>query len=168
MSIGPIQAFVIGFPSSDRFEGKIAAELDKLREAGAIRVVDALVVVNRGDDSIMARTSDLTAEDRAEMGAVLGALVGLGLGGAEGAAAGATAGAEMASAPGREERGKRLASAVLEDLPEGSAALILVIEHRWAIPLRDAVREAGGLLLAHHSISAEEMVALGVAMGEDA
>ena len=34
------------------------------------------------------------------------------------------------------------------------------------IPLRDAVRDAGGLALAHCSISMEDLVALGIAIAE--
>ena len=98
MSIGPIQIFAIGFPDNGRFEGRIVAELDKLRDAGAIRIVDSLFVANEGADSIMVRTSDLSEEQRKELGAVVGALIGLGAAGGEGAAAGATMGAERATA----------------------------------------------------------------------
>jgi hypothetical protein len=34
MTIGPIQAFVIGFPDSDLFEGRIAEELARLSDVG--------------------------------------------------------------------------------------------------------------------------------------
>jgi hypothetical protein len=61
---------------------------------------------------------------------------------------------------------KKAASGILDDLPKGSSALVLVIEHRWMIPLRDAVRDAGGLLLAHRSVSVAELIALGVAIAE--
>ena len=166
MSIGPIQIFAIGFPDNSRFEGRIVAELDKLRDAGAIRVVDSLFVANEGDDSVMVRTSDLSDEQRKELGAVVGALIGLGAAGREGAAAGATLGAERAAAAGKSARGKELASEILADLPEGSSALLLIVEHLWAIPLRDAVRDAGGLVLAHRSVSAEDLIALGVAIAE--
>ena len=40
MAIGPIQAFVIGFPGNDKFEGRIIEELGRLRDVGAIRVID--------------------------------------------------------------------------------------------------------------------------------
>ena len=45
---------------------------------------------------------------------------------------------------------------------------MLAIEHLWAIPLRDAVRDAGGLVLGHRSLTPEELVALGVVIGAEA
>ena len=42
-----------------------------------------------------------------------------------------------------------VAARLLDELPDGSSALVLAIEHLWAIPLRDAVRDAGGLVLGH-------------------
>ena len=51
---------------------------------------------------------------------------------------------------------------MLEELPDGSSALVLAIEHLWAIPLRDAVRDAGGVVLAARSLTPEKMVVLGM------
>ena len=50
MTFGPIQAFVIGFPDSDLFEGRIAEELARLSDIGQIRLVDAVFVLRDGDD----------------------------------------------------------------------------------------------------------------------
>ena len=41
MSIGPIQAFVIGFPDNDLFEGRIAEEL---AEDSAVKAADTLLL----------------------------------------------------------------------------------------------------------------------------
>ncbi len=60
------------------------------------------------------------------------------------------------------------AAELLDDLPDGTSALVLVIEHLWAIPLRDAVRDAGGLVVAHRSLTVEDLVALGVELGIEA
>ena len=32
---------------------------------------------------------------------------------------------------------------VLEDIPNDSAAALILIEHHWAVPLRDAIARAG-------------------------
>ena len=37
---------------------------------------------------------------------------------------------------------------VADTIPNGSAAAIILIEHLWAIPLRDAIISAGGIALA--------------------
>ena len=42
---------------------------------------------------------------------------------------------------------------------------MLAIEHLWAVPLRDAVRDAGGLVLGHQTLTPEDLVALGIVAG---
>jgi hypothetical protein len=165
MSIGPIQAFVIGFPDPELFEGRIAEELARLSDVGQIRIIDAVFVMRDGDDVAVLHVSDLDDEQRAELRAAVGALVGLGVGGEEGAVAGALLGASVeADAPTAAEA---VAANVLAELPEGSAALVLAIEHLWAIPLRDAVRGAGGVVLGHRSLTVEDLIAFGMDAGEE-
>ena len=164
MSIGPIQAFVIGFPDNDMFEGRIADELGRLSESGQIRIIDAVFVMRDGDDVAALSLSDLDDDQRTELRAAVGALVGLGVAGPDGAAAGADLGSSVdADAPHAAEV---VAAGLIDELPDGTSALVLAIEHLWAIPLRDAVRDAGGLVLAHRSLSAEDLVALGMNLGD--
>jgi hypothetical protein len=165
MTIGPIQAFVIGFPDNEHFEGRIAEELARLSDIGQIRIIDAVFVLREDDEVAVLSISDLDDDQRAELRTVVGALVGLGLAGGEGAVAGAELGDAMdADAPTAAER---LAVGLLEDLPEGSSALVLAIEHLWAVPLRDAVRDAGGIVLAHRGVTAEDLLVLGMALGDE-
>ncbi len=166
MSIGPIQSFVIGFPDNDLFEGRIAEELARLSDVGQIRIIDAVFVMRDGDDVLALSVSDLDDEQRAELRAAVGALVGLGIAGEEGAVAGAELGAS--ADPDAPRVASLVAAGLLDELPDGSSALVLAIEHLWAIPLRDAVRDAGGLVLGHGSLSPEELVALGVVIGAEA
>ena len=93
MSIGPIQAFVIGFPSNDLFEGRIVEELARLSDVGQIRIIDAVFVMREGDDVAALSVSDLDDDQRAALRSAVGALVGLGVAGGEGALAGADLGA---------------------------------------------------------------------------
>jgi hypothetical protein len=166
MTIGPIQAFVIGFPDSDLLEGRIAEELARLSDVGQIRIIDAVFVMRDAGEVSVLGVSDLDDEQRAELRSAVGALVGLGVAGAEGAVAGAALGASVdAEAPTAAEA---VAASLLGDLPDGSSALVLAIEHRWAIPLRDAVREAGGIVLAHRSLTAEDLIAFGMSLGDTA
>jgi len=163
MSIGPIQGFVIGFPDNDLFEGRIAEELARLSDIGQIRIVDAVFVMRDGDAAATLSVSDLDDDQRAELRSAVGALIGLGVAGAEGAVAGADLGASVdADAP---TAAGMLAEGLLDELPDGSSALVLAIEHLWAIPLRDAVRDAGGIVLGHRSLTAEDLVALGLVIG---
>ncbi len=165
MTIGPIQAFVIGFPDNDLFEGRIAEELERLSDVGQIRIIDAVFVMREDDDVALLSVSDLDDEQRAELRAAVGALIGLGVAGGEGAVAGAALGASAdADAPGIAES---LAEGLLDELPDGSSALVLAIEHLWAVPLRDAVRDAGGIVLGHRSLTLEDLVAFGMDLGDD-
>ena len=50
---------------------------------------------------------------------------------------------------------------IAEDIPPGGAAMIVVIEHKWAIPFRDAARASGGILIAQDFLSPEALIALG-------
>ena len=166
MTIGPIQAFVIGFPDNDLFEGRIAEELGRLSSVGQIRIIDAVFVMRDGGDVSVLSVSDLDDDQRAELRAAVGALIGLGIGGGEGASAGAELGASVdTSAPSGAEL---VAARLFDELPDGSSALVLAIEHMWAVPLRDAVRDAGGVVIAHRSLTAEDLVAFGMALGEEA
>jgi hypothetical protein len=165
MSIGPIQAFVIGFPDNELFEGRIAEELTRLSDVGQIRIIDAVFVMRDDDEVSVLSVSDLDDEQRTELRAAVGALIGLGLAGGEGAVGGALLGA--AADPGAPSAAEALAAGLLEDLPAGTSALVLAIEHLWAIPLRDAVRGAGGVVLAHRSLTAEDLIAFGMSMGAE-
>jgi uncharacterized membrane protein len=164
VSIGPIQTVVIGFPTTDRFEGRIAEELGLLSDIGLLRIINAVFVTRQDDEAVLLQVSDLDDEQREMLGAAVGAVVGLVAGGQEGAEAGAVAGAMATEGTGV---AGALAEDILDELPDGTAALVLVVEHRWLIPLRDAVRDAGGVVLARQTVGLEELAALGVALSED-
>lgn len=167
MAFGPLQIIAVAFPTTDRFEGRIATELARLSDAGIIRIVDLLAVLNTGDEIDVLRVSDLNESQREELGAEIGALIGLGAAGLEGFVEGALAGEEIV-----EEGGIGLVEAIgaefIEDLPADSAALLLIIEHAWAVPLRESVVDAGGFLMANQWIGAQDLVMLGAALREDA
>ena len=164
MAIGPIQAFVIGFPDNDALEGRIAEELARLSDVGQIRIIDAVFVLREDDEVAVVRVTDLDDTQRSELRAAVGALVGLGFAGGEGVVGGAALGALVD--PDAPTAAETVAVGLLEDLPDGSSALVLAIEHLWAIPLRDAVRAAGGVVVGHRSVTAEDLVALGIGLGE--
>ena len=161
MAIGPVQMLVLGFDEPE-FTGKIAAELDRLREHEFVKIVDALVVSKDDDGNVVAlEVSDLSQDEATEMGEVIGALIGFGYGTEEAVEAGAAAGAE-AMADGHlipEEDAWYVADAI----PNGTAAAIILLEHLWAIPLRNAIVEAGGIALADEWIHAKDLIAVGVA-----
>ena len=164
MAIGPVQLLVLGFSQPD-FQGEILAELDRLKENDVVRVIDALAVYKDAEGEVTTlERSDLSDEEAAEFGAVVGALVGLGMAGEEGAEAGAELGAEAAG----EAFGDENDWDVVAELPNDSAAALILLEHRWAIPLRDAVLRAGGFPVSDGFIHPLDLVAVGVLAAEEA
>jgi uncharacterized membrane protein len=167
MAIGPVQLVVLGFKDPD-FHGEVIAELERLRKSDTVKVIDALAVYKDAQGEFeVEHLSNLTHEEAIELGSVVGALVGLGIEGEEGMAAGAAAGAEAAA-----EGGGFLPEAqlwdVLEEIPRNSAAAMILLEHHWAVGLRDAVYRAGGFRISDGFISPFDLVAVGLLAGDEA
>jgi hypothetical protein len=57
---------------------------------------------------------------------------------------------------------------VLEDIPNDSAAALILLEHHWAVPLRDAIARAGGFRLSDGFISPLDLVEIGLVSAEEA
>ena len=57
---------------------------------------------------------------------------------------------------------------VLEDIPNDSAAALFLLEHHWAVPLRDAIARAGGFRLADGFISPLDLIEVGLVSAEEA
>jgi uncharacterized membrane protein len=167
MAIGPVQLIVLGFPDPD-FHGEVIEELERLRQSDTIRVIDALAVYKDAAGEIEAmHLSNLSQDEAIELGSVVGALIGLGFDGEEGAEAGAQAGAE-AAADGISVFPENEAWDVLEDIPNGSAAAILLLEHHWAVGLRDAVARAGGFRVSDGFISPLDLIGVGLVTAAEA
>jgi uncharacterized membrane protein len=157
---------ILGF-ENPQFKGEALAELEKLKEADIIRVIDALVVWKDEEGNVaVLRDTDLGVDEAMEYGAVIGGLIGLGMGGEEGLEAGAEAGA-AAMEDGHLIDDDEVWYAV-DAIPNNTAAAIALFEHRWAIPFRDAIVRAGGFVLADEWIHAKDLVAVGVLAAEEA
>jgi len=144
MSFGPVQILVIGFGDAE-FKGTIRAELERLREHDVVRLID-LLVVRKDEDGTIERLqqSDLSHEEGAEAGAVLGAA--------------AMEGGHVFEANDMWY--------VDDAIPPGTAAAIALLDHRWAIGLRDAIRDAGGFHLADAWVHPADLIAIGVKASE--
>ena len=167
MAIGPVQLIVLGFNHPD-FHGEIAEELERLRESDTIRVIDALAVHKDADGEVEAmHLSNLSTDEAIELGSKVGALIGLGFEGEAGLEAGAVAGAE-AAADGVSVFSDDDAWDVLAEIPNDSAAALLLIEHHWAVPLRDAVVRAGGFRVSDGFISPLDLIGIGLISAAEA
>lgn len=167
MAIGPVQLIVLGF-SEPEFHGAVIAELEKLRKTDTIKVIDALAVHKDAEGEIEVKhLSNLTPDEAVELGSKVGALIGLGIAGEEGLEEGAQMGAE-ATADGVHFFSEEDEWDVLAEIPNDSAAALLLIEHHWAVGLRDAVYAAGGFPLSSGFISPLDLVALGLIAADEA
>jgi uncharacterized membrane protein len=167
MAIGPVQLIVLGFPEPN-FHGRIIAELERLRASDTVRVIDALAVHKDADGEVeVTHLSNLSDDEAIELGSKVGALIGLGIEGEAGLEAGAEAGAR-ASADGIAMFSDQDAWDVLEEIPNGSAAALLLLEHHWAVPLRDAVLEAGGFRISDGFVSPLDLIGIGMVTAEEA
>jgi len=156
--IGPIQFLVVGFESNDKFRGEILKELDELRLRGTIRLLDLLFVMKDTNGEIMAfEETDLSAEEEAEYGAMIKAMIGLGAGqGSDEAVASAVAMSDHDYGITAED-----VLQVADQIELGTSAGILLIEHRWAIGLKTAIRNAGGHPLMQGFLTPEALFMVG-------
>ena len=167
MAIGPVQLIVLGFNHPD-FHGEVIAELERLHENGMVRVIDSIAVYKDADGGLeMEHLSNLTEAEAIELGTKIGALIGLGIAGEEGMEAGAAAGAEQAAEEGINVLGGEEWDA-LADIPNDSAAALILLEHHWAVPLRDAIVRAGGFRISDGFISPLDLVDIGLLSAEEA
>jgi uncharacterized membrane protein len=168
MAIGPVQLIVLGF-NHPNFHGEVIAELERLRETDTVRVIDSIVVYKDADGELeVEHLSNLTQEEAIEYGTKIGALIGLGIEGEEGMEAGAELGAEQAAEEGIHPLSGADEWDVLEDIPNDSAAALILLEHHWAVPLRDAIARAGGFRISDGFISPLDLVAIGMMTAEEA
>ncbi|MCU7726868.1 DUF6325 family protein [Actinoplanes sp. KI2] len=125
---GPVQVLVVGFDQLVQ-TGEVMAELERLRRAGTVRLLDVLVVKRTEDGAF--HTLPAPAGAPPDMGTRVAAI--LGAPPDEDGSAAAPGGGPTWS----------LADAI----PEGTTAAVALLEHLWATPLREAIHRAGGKAL---------------------
>ena len=162
MAMGPVQILVVGFGEDAEFKGEALAELKRLTEQDIVRVID-LLVVHKEEDGSIDKVEISDEHELAKLGALAGALIGFGAAGEEGAEVGAEAGAELG------EEGTVFDDEevwyIADAIPAGSTAAICLLEHRWAIPLRNAIAGAGGVALADKWLHPQDLLAVGAEIG---
>jgi len=157
-SMGPIQMMSLAFPGN-RFKGEILPELEKLKKAEIVRIVDMVLVRKDELGNVMVTTaSDLDWQEAVSFGTYVGALAGYAAAGPGGIERGAMAGAaELADGHLFDEDD---VFRVTQALPNNMSAVLVLFEHLWAKPMLDAVDRADGIELSNDWIRPEEVVSV--------
>ena len=161
MTIGPVQLVVIEL-QNDKLKGQIARELKALRDAGTVRILDLLFVGRQQDGSLVTmEDSDLTGDQRMAYGAIIGGLLGLEAGDTEemvetDAEEGALAFADQTFGLSEED-----IQDIASEIPRGKSALFILFEHHWAVSIKDALLQGGGVIRAQGLVSPETMAVVG-------
>ena len=131
--LGPIDIVVIAYPAGAPMTGEAVPMLLDLVDRGIIRVLDALFVRQNEDGTFSGfEATDLDSDSLGDFKVFEGASSGV--------------------------LGEEDVAAVGETLAPGSAAVMIVYENRWAAPFAAAVRRNGGVLVANHRITAQELM----------
>ncbi|MCZ6661459.1 MAG: hypothetical protein O6951_00850 [Actinobacteria bacterium] len=159
MTLGPVQLIAIEFDSLDRLQGKIIEEIDDLIPLSAVRILDVLFVAKEDN-------GDLVSLEMGEMGdeagdEALGTLIGQLMGFSfeddldEGQVpTGISDSSPIGLGPADIER-------IGDNLAPGTGAALLLVEHRWAAGVRDAVLEAGGRMVAQGFLTPTGLLLIG-------
>jgi len=131
--LGPIDIVVIAYPADAPMSGDAVPIFVDLVERGIIRVLDVLIVRQNEDGTVSGfEATDLDGDSIGDLKVFEGASTGL--------------------------LGEDDVAAVGETIEPGSAAVMIVYENRWAAPFAAAVRRNGGVLVANHRITAQELM----------
>jgi len=156
--LGPIQLLAFHFDTLDEFRGEILDRLEEMSPVNAVRILDALFVAKEDNGDLIAlEVGDLGDEDGDELlGVIIGELLGFSFEGDD-------PGSSPAEITEASAIGVSIADIrrIARDLVPGTAAGLLLIEHRWAAGLRDAIAEAGGSLILQGFLTLEGLAMVG-------
>lgn len=160
-----MQLLVIAFENPD-FHGQIRRELESVMNKGMIRLIDLLFIWKDEEGNIESiKATQLDEEERMHFGTVIWGLIGFAVGSGEGAITGTEEGILAAAQENYGITRKEILD-IVKAVPEGTAACILIIEHLWAKNLKQALRDAGGVLVAQGMLTPELLVAAGEELAE--
>ena len=126
MSIGPVELVVLRFRGND-FTGEILPEIQRVVDAGVIRIIDVLLAIRIGDDPVrVLEMVELKDEVLNRFEPVVAEVMGL----------------------LNHDDARQLSA----DLGPDTSAAILLFEHAWATRIRDAVAAAGGEVILSERI----------------
>jgi len=166
MTLGPIQLIAIEFDSLDRLQGHILDEIDDLIPLSAVRILDVLFVAKEENGDLVALEIGEMGEEAGDeaLGTLIGQLMGFSFEGDEDEGqvpTGIDDESPIGFGPADIER-------IGDDLAPGTGAALLLVEHRWAAGVRDAVIEAGGRMVAQGFLTPTGLLLIGAELAATA
>jgi hypothetical protein len=159
-TLGPVEILVVDF-DGNHFRGELLPELERLKESDIVRLVDLLVIRKDRSGAVMIATAtDLGLEEILAFGAKIGAIAGSAIAEDDDDVQGALAALAMNSTGHVFDEGE--AQKLAQQLPNGFATAVVILEHRWALPLHGAIARAGGQIISEEWISDQRLHELGV------
>ena len=134
MTMGPLEYVVFEF-DGNHFTGEILPELQSLRDQGVVRVIDLVFIQKDNDGNMTAREiSDLSEEEAKPFGPIAGDMLRL------------------------------LTPDDIEDIargvPNNSSTAAVLLEHTWAVHLKETILRAHGSVLQAGLIPQSDVDAL--------
>ena len=157
MAIGPIQIFYFKFDEVKKLENRpVRKAIADLRGKGLIRLIDVYFVSKELDGTVTRETaSDLSDDGQARFGAAIKKAMGL------------DTPDEMSQKDALDLVGQSLGLTATDlqkletEIEPGQAGLVMMFEHTWAIPLREALKEAGGHTVMQAFLSPDAVAMIG-------
>ncbi len=144
---GPLQVIAVSFGPGAEFRGRVLAEVDRLQGRGMLRLLDLLIVAKNPDGTIQR----LSVGDDEDFGELLASILPVD-----------AAGPASRPVGGRSWGFDRTdAWTLTESMLPDTALAFLLLEHRWAQPLFDAIAETGGRFISEGFLTAETELVIG-------
>jgi Family of unknown function (DUF6325) len=131
VTLGPVELVVLGFPGS-RFSGEIQPRIQDLVDRNIVNIVDALLVMKDEQGDVTTFELEELEDGDADLRALHACV------------------SEELDLISDED-----AEVFAAELAPGSSALAIAFEHTWMRPVRDAVINSGGVLIADVQIPAQ-------------
>jgi uncharacterized membrane protein len=129
MTLGPLDYIVVGFPGN-QFKGEIAPAINEARQKGIIRIVDLVFIMkDKTGATTTLEIKDLPNQIK-----------------------------DAFAASSEEVEGLFTAEDIdtlTKDLPPDNSALIMLVEHIWAIKIKEALINSKGVLITQGRIPQE-------------
>jgi hypothetical protein len=140
MDTGPVQLLIVFGHNHSDFYGDVVAELGRVRTEHAVRLIDALAVYKDVHGQIELRQlRDLDNNQPVQARRGIGAIIGLDGKGTQ---------SDTVATDRTEVFSEQPSWDVFDEIPNDSAAALVLLQHHWAVRLHDAITSVGWFRLS--------------------